>query len=275
VPVLKRAKEKLDRLQRRTRDAYDKLIIEALRQSFSSNITDLTKKANELKEQSPSRDLPAGKLQRKIVSLHLKRLVKEKKVLVSSREYVLLESLAGPSYRLHKKVRSLLHDNQFAELDFRFVENVAGSYMITRPETSKEHQVVSGLWEQEAVRFLRGLFGLDALITYAVKQGHIPSNIRSRSGIDMAALREGLKRSLGNLELFILSFAVDIPELLSYISTPVGERFARHILDREWDTIMEQAKSRFRYDPALIVNKDTIELDEIWSRAKKRVRDMK
>jgi hypothetical protein len=108
VPVLKRAKEKLDKLQHRTRDAYDKLIIEALRQSFSSNITDLTKKANELKEQSPSTDLPAGKL----------------------------------------------------------------------------------------------------------------------------------------------------------------------FLDSKWDTIIEQAKSRFRYDPALILNRDTIELEEILSRAKKRARDV-
>jgi hypothetical protein len=29
----------------------------------------------------------------------------------------------------------------------------------------------------EAVRFLRGVFGLETLVTYAVKQGHIPSNI--------------------------------------------------------------------------------------------------
>jgi len=278
VIVLKRKKGSSDDVQLGTYAANDELIIEALRQLPWSTVPELTRRANELKEQSSRDDLPAGRLQPRIVRKHLDRLHENKAVLIynmenmNSRQYVLMESLAGPSYHLHKKVKSSLRNDQFAELDFRFVENVAASHMMTRPKMSKGREVVSELWEHEAVRFLKGLFGLETLVMYAVRQGHISGKIRSKSGIDMDALREGLKRSLGDLELFILSFAVDIPELLSYLSTPIGERFARHILDRKWDTIMEQAKTRFGYDPALILKRDTIELEKIFSRLEKRTR---
>ncbi len=156
--------------------------------------------------------------------------------------YVLTESLSGPSYALNRKVEHSLRNDPIEELDFAFVSNVAGCYMITNPELSKGRGVVSGLWEREAIRFARGLFGLETLVTYALKQGYLSNKVRRKSGIDMAALREGLKRSLHDLEFFILSFAVDVPQLLSYLFTPSGEMMANRILDRKWDAIIERAK---------------------------------
>jgi len=254
----------LDDVQRRTYAANHKLIVEASRQLPWSTVPELTQRANELKEQSSDVDLPPGKLQPSTVRNHLEDLYDQKLVLINnmesinSRQYVLVESLAPPSYNLHRKVNSSLRNDRFASLDFRRAENVAVSDMMTKPEFSKGRDVVSGLWEREAVRFQEGLFGLETLVMYAAKLGHISSKIRSKSGFDMDALREGLKRSLGDLELFILSFAVDVPQLISYLSTPAGEKHATGILESHWGTIMKQARlSPFTYDPTLILKRDT------------------
>jgi len=238
---LKREKGQIDERQRRTYDAYHKLILEAVRQIPSSTVAEITQRANQLKEQLHSEELPVGKLQPKIVRKHLARLREGEGLKMGSR-YILTESLVGPSYDLNRKVEHSLRNDRFEELDFAFVSNVAGCYMITSPELSKGRGVVTGLWEREAIRFARGLFGLETLVTYALKQGHLSDKVQRKSGIDMVALREGLKRSLHDLDFFILSFAVDVPQLLSYLSTPSGEMLANRVLGGKWDAIMERAK---------------------------------
>jgi hypothetical protein len=126
---------------------------------------------------------------------------------------------------------------------------------MTRPESSGERKIVERFWKFEAFRFLRGSFGLALLVMYALKYGYISEDIRSRSGIDMIALREGLARSLGNLKLFVTSFAVDVPQLLGFLATPPGERFAASILERKWRRIVSQAKMKLDYGLVMSVSK--------------------
>jgi hypothetical protein len=271
VTNFRRKKGLVDRHQTHTYSEYERLILEAFKESplIAPNETELTQQALELQRRRP--DGPwRGEIQRKIVRKHLKQLLKKKRVLRTGKRYVMFEALFGPSQEFHKKVNSLLRSDHIAPLDFVFGHNAAASYLTTMPELSKGRRAVTELWEQEAVRFAKGLFGLRTLVVYAIKRGYISSKIRSQSGIDVAALREGLKRSLDDLELFILSFAVDVPQLLNYLSTHAGEKLVSRILWREWGAIMKQAEATsVIHDRGLIINRDTAEFRGLLSRSER------
>jgi len=263
-PVLRRKKRYIDHYQAETIESYDKLIKEVLKRFPWSNVTELAEQGTELKKRWRAGVLPTGKLERKTVREHLRRLQREKVILKIDRQYALVETYLGPPSLLNKEVKSALRNDRFAQLDFAFGKNAAGGYMTTRPELSNGRRLVSGLWEHEAIRFAKGFFGLETLITYAIRQGDLSSRIRSESRIDMAALREWLERSLNDLDLFIFSFAVDVRQLLSYLSTPHGERLAIRILERRWDTIMQQAKDAAAiHDRGLIINRDTTQFQRM------------
>jgi hypothetical protein len=273
VIVLRRKKGVTDPLQIRTYAAYDELIIKALRERPWSTVPEITRRVNELKRRLSGGRLPAGKLQPRIVRKHLNRLHEKKVVLIynkqnlNSRQYALFESLAGPSYPLHKKVRSALQHGRIEELDFMFASNVAECTVITTPESSRGRRAVAELAELEAARLGEGLFGLETLVTYGMKCGYISPEILSQSRIDWTALLAGLRRTFEDLNLFVFSFAVDVEQLLNYLSTRPGMKLASRILAKRWDTIVEKSDDRYKSARQMIINRmDTTGYPAIFAR---------
>jgi hypothetical protein len=234
--------------------AYDEFIMEVVRRFPGSNVSELALRGTELKKRWRKTKLSKGKLERKAVLEALKRLAEKRQVLKMGRRYILREYFGAPR-DLHEKVKSALRNDRVEALEYVIPRNVAECAVITRPESSKGRAAVAELAELEAVRLGKGLFGLETLVTYAMKQGYISRGTFFRSRIDWAALLAGLKLVFDDLDLFVFSFAVDAGELLNYLSTPAGMKLASRILARRWDAIVEKAK--VRYEPAreMIMNR--------------------
>jgi hypothetical protein len=264
----KRRKGFRDDHQRSIMAAYDEFIMEVVRRFPASDVSELALRGTELKKRWRKTRLSKGKLERKTVHEALKRLAEKRQVLKVGRRYILREYFGAPR-DLHEKVKSALRNDRVEALEYVIPRNVAECAVITRPESSKGRAAVAELAELEAARLGKSLFGLEALVTYALKRGYIAPGAFHRSQIDWTALLSGLKRMFDDLDLFIFSFAVDVGQLLNFLSTRPGMKLASRLLAKRWDTIVERAKVGYERDRGMIINRmDTMGFQQMFAALK-------
>jgi hypothetical protein len=208
-----------------------------------SNITEIVRESGRiLRAEPPRQDVHVRKPTRKTVRKHLGRMLLEGKVWNIRFRYILMEDVYGKSYELDSLVRKVLCQNAMEDVNYAFVHNTAGCYLTTQPALPSELVVATALHQQEAVRFARELFWLEELVILALRHGRLSRKALSKKGIDFTLLSRGLKRSFGNTELILLTFALNPPELLNFLETPSGQALAKKSLEEKRDDILRKAR---------------------------------
>ena len=92
------------------------------------------------------------------------------------------------------------------------------------------------------MRFAKELFWLEDMVILALRHGRLSRKALSKKGIDFTLLSKGLKRSFGNTELILLTFALNPPELLNFLETASGQALAKKSLEEKRDDILRKAR---------------------------------
>jgi len=240
---IKRHPKRMDKGHHRVYDPYDELIVQVLRRKpWSKNIEIVRELENIGKEERVKLGLPEGKPQRVTVRKHLKVMLKAGKVWRIRSRYILMENVLGKSYELNRLVKEVLDKDELEDVNYAFVHNTAGCYLATQPAHPNDFVVAGSLHLQEAIRFAKELFWLEDLVALALRRRHLPRRVLSKKEINFVQLNQGLKRSFGDTELIVLAFAVKLPELLNFLSTPSGQALAGKILEEKRKAILQKAR---------------------------------
>jgi hypothetical protein len=234
----------MDKGHHRVYDPYDELIVQVLRRKpWSRNIEIVRELENVGQEERVKLGIPEGKPQRVTVRKHLNLMLEAGKVWRIRGRYILMEDVVGKSIELHRRVRSVLGRGDLEDVNYAFVHNAAGCYLATEPAAPTDFAFAGTFHIQEALRFAKGLFWLEDMVALAIKRGRLPREVLSRKEMDFARLNQGLKRSFGDTQLMVLSFAVNLPQLLNFLNTPSGQAYAGGILEEKREAILEKART--------------------------------
>jgi hypothetical protein len=230
-------------------NAYEELIVRALRAKPWSNVTEIVRESSRILREEPLRqDVAVQKPTRKTVLKHLRQMEgdptigRESKVWKIRHRYILMEDVVGKSYELHRLVSRVLGRGELEDVNYSFVHNTAGCYLATQPTHPHDFVVAGSLHLLGAIRFAKELFWLEDLVAFAIEYRHLSRRVLSRKKINFARLSRGLKDSFGDTEVIMLAFAVKLPELLNFLKTPSGQALASRILEEKREDILRKAR---------------------------------
>mgnify|MGYP001049639480 CR=1 FL=1 len=246
-----------DRHQKLVIDAYEDLIRYTIRHNQGLNISGITAKIidgrNEWK--SLANDIPEhikkaivrGKPERRTVSKRLAEMLRRGEVERVGRGYVSTwMHLAEVSKELNQSVRSLLSSGHLIERNFTHAGNVAACYVSSKPIGS--HEMVYDALNTQIERFGDSLFWLDDIVRCAMIKGFVAYRAYSkkRKIVHMDRVVKGLSRCFDGNQLLALTFAISPRRLLKFLESDAGRGLAAEYLRPKWDTIVADAETERR-----------------------------
>jgi len=188
--------------------------------------------------------MPKGKPTRKKVGEHVNALWADPKESVArvGGGYYLIDS---SSTRLNASVRKFVRKKNLVEWNISPARNLAGCYTVTDP--AKSHYLFIDLFKQHVKRFIGSRYWLKDILAYMIRYNLISSEVYSKeNGLDKKMLREGWERCFGNTRLLVLAYAMSPPDFLEYLMSPHGTSWATNVLDKKWDSIMNEVAKKPR-----------------------------
>jgi len=188
--------------------------------------------------------MPKGKPTRKKVGEHVYALWADPKESVArvGGGYYFVDS---SSTRLNASVRQVLRKENWVDWNISPARNLAGCYTATDPPTS--HHLFIDLFKQQVKGFISGGYWLNDILAYMIRYKLISTEVYSKgNGIDKRLLREGWERCFGNTRLLLLAYAISPPDFLEYLMSRHGASWATNVLEKKWDSIMNEVAKRRR-----------------------------